>query len=439
VNTKNKNRRSIVMLLVVGLVCLAVSLLVVACDGGGATTTTAASGVTQTTAGTATTQAGAADDPYVLGLVSDLTGPVSFIGIPQRDGIQVMVNRINAAGGINGHPLKLIVEDGGTDTAKNLAAATKLIQSDEVDILIGPTFAAEIAAFQALAEKAGIVNVYPGPPDATIRELKQEWTFSIVQGEDPLATVEMSIAKHNGYKAIVGIGENSTLFQKTLDVFATQAQAAGITFTRMTDTFSNVDTDFSSQAQKVRAEAEKIHADAILITTDGGAAAVLIRALNKLGVNLPVIGTHAYGNDATVQLVGDLKTKVEWPDEKANIYQQLPDTDPQKSILTSMAADYLELTGNPLNSFAANNYSTISAIAVGLAAGGHDQAKIREAMEGIKNLVGSDGTIKWGPLSESPYGHENHECDGFAHVTVENGAFKLLGTFAIDGTYQPLQ
>jgi branched-chain amino acid transport system substrate-binding protein len=443
-----------ILMLVTGLICLGVVLLAAGC--GGTTTTTAASGSTQTTAatqptatsgaettqpsgGATTTQAGAADDPYVLGLVSDLTGPVSFIGIPQRDGIQVMVNRINAAGGINGHPLKLIVEDGGTDTAKNLAAATKLIQSDKVDVLIGPTFAAEIAAFQALAEKAGIVNVYPGPADATIRELKQQWTFSIVQAEDPLATVEMSIAKHNGYKAIVGIGENSTLFQKTLDVFATQAQAAGITFTRMTDTFANVDTDMSSQAQKVKAEAEKINADAILITTDGNAAALLIRALNKLGVNLPVIGTHAYGNDATIKLVGDLKTKVEWPDEKAVIYKQLPDTDPQKSILTLMAAEYEKLTGNPFNSFAANNYSTVSAIAIGLAAGGHDQAKIRAAMEGIKDFVGSDGTIKWGPLSESIYNHENHECDGFAHVTVENGAFKLLGTFAIDGTYQPLQ
>jgi branched-chain amino acid transport system substrate-binding protein len=462
-------------MLVTGLVCLGVVLFVAAC-GGGETTTTTAPGSTETTvsatttsggtdttvsgetttteAGTAddpfvsslkgyglftgTTEAGAADDPYLLGLVSDLTGPVSFIGIPQRDGIQVMVDKINAEGGVNGHPLKLIVEDGGTDPAKNLAAATKLIQSDKVDILIGPTFAAEIASFQALAEKEGIVNVYPGPPDATIRELKQEWTFSIVQGENPLATVEMSIAKHNGYKAIVGIGENSTLFQSTLDVFATQAQAAGITFTRMTDTFSNVDTDFSSQAQKVKAEAEKINADAILITTDGGAAAVLIRALNKLGVNLPVIGTHAYGNDATVKLVGDLKTKVEWPDEKALIYQQLPDTDPQKSLLAWMAGEYKNAIGNDLNSFAANNYSTVSAIAIGLAAGGHDQAKIRAALEGIKDFPGSDGTIKWGPLSESAYGHENNECDGFAHLTVENGAFKVLGTFAIDGTYLPL-
>jgi branched-chain amino acid transport system substrate-binding protein len=475
---RKRNTLSILML-VTGLVCLGVLLFVAACGGTGTTTTTAASGVTQTTAATQTTattgaetstsgggattteagaatdpvenalkpygvftatpEAGAANDPYVLGLVSDLTGPVSFIGIPQRDGIQVMVNKINALGGVNGHPLKLIVEDGGTDVAKNLAAATKLIQSDKVDVLIGPTFAAEIAAFQALAEKAGIVNVYPGPPDATIRELQQQWTFSIVQGEDPLAAVEMSIAKHDGYKAIVGIAENSTLFQSTLDSFAELAPPAGITFTRMTDTFSNVDTDMSSQAQKVKAEAEKINADAILIATDGNAAAVLIRALNKLGVNLPVIGTHAYGNDATIALVGDLKTKVEWPDEKAVIYQQLPDTDPQKPILTWMAGEYTKLTGNPFNSFAANNYSTVSAIAIGLAAGGHDQAKIRAALEGIKNFVGSDGTIKWGPLSESPYNHENHESDGFAHVTVENGAFKLLGTFGIDGTYQPLQ
>jgi branched-chain amino acid transport system substrate-binding protein len=411
-DTRKSKNFSILMLLVTGLVCL--SLLV------------------------SVATAAAADDPYVLGLVTDLTGPASFIGIPQRDGIRVMVNKINADGGINGHPLKLIVEDGGTDTAKNLAAATKLIESDKVDVLIGPTIATQIASFQALANKVGIVNVYPGPPDDTIRALKQEWTFSIVQGSEPLAAAEVSIAKKNGYKAIVGIAEDSTLFQTTLDVFAKQARAAGITVTRMKDSFSSVTPDLSSQAQKVKAAVERINADAILIVTDGLAAANLLRPLNKLGVNLPVIGTHAYGNPATIKLVGDLKTKVEWPDEKAIIYKQLPDSDPQKSILTWMAGEFEKLTGSPFNSFAANNYSTVSVIAVGLAAGGHDRAKVRDAMEGIKNFVGSDGTINWSPLSQDPYGHENHGCDGFAHVTVENGAFKLLGTFTIDGKWKPL-
>jgi branched-chain amino acid transport system substrate-binding protein len=410
--TRKSKKFSILTLLVTGLVCLSLLVFV--------------------------TTAGAADDPYVLGLVTDLTGPASFIGIPQRDGIRVMVNKFNADGGINGHPLKLIVEDGGTDTAKNLAAATKLIESAKVDVLIGPTIATQIASFQALANKVGIVNVYPGPPDDTIRALKQEWTFSIVQGSEPLGTAEVSIAKKNGYKAIVGIAEDSTLFQTTLDVFAKQGRAAGMKVTRMKDTFSSVTPDLSSQAQKVKAEVDKINADAILIVTDGLAAANLLRPLNKLGVNLPVIGTHAYGNPATIKLVGDLNMKIEWPDEKAVIYQQLPDSDPQKCLLTWMAGEYEKLTSSPFNSFAANNYSTINVIAIGLATGGHDRAKVRDAMEGIKYFVGSDGTINWSPLSQDPYGHENHGCDGFADVTVENGAFKLLGTFTIDGTWKPL-
>jgi hypothetical protein len=76
----------------------------------------------------------------------------------------------------------------------------------------------------------------------------------------------------------------------------------------------------------VKAEVKKINADAILISTDGLAAANRLRPLNKFGVNLPVIGTYAYGNPALIKLVGDLKTKIEWPHEKAIIYQQLPDS-----------------------------------------------------------------------------------------------------------------
>jgi branched-chain amino acid transport system substrate-binding protein len=58
-----------------------------------------------------------------------------------------------------------------------------------------------------------------------------------------------------------------------------------------------------------------------------------------------------------------------------------------------MAGEFEKLSSAPFSSFAANNYSTVSVIAIGLAAGGHDRAKVRDAMEGIKDFVGSDGAV----------------------------------------------
>lgn len=448
----DRRSSSLVAAILVLFACLVlVATLAVACgDGttattaavsttGAASTETSGAASTQSTAAVATTQAtsgDAANDPYVIGLLTDLSGPLSFIGVPQRDGIQVMIDRINAQGGINGHPLKMIIEDEGSDAAKATAATTKLIESAKVDVIVGGAWGVLTPTIQAICERAQIVHVYPGPPDSNTREQNLRWSFQIVPGQDPLAQAQYEIARTNGYKAIVGIGDDQTLYQASLDVFGKLAAADNVKFTRLTDTFTAGAVDLSSQAQKIEQAAEEIGAEAVVITCNASDAAVLIRNLNKLGVDLPVIGTYAYGTDATVKLVGDLKSKVYWPDLKALVYTQLPASDPQKPILAQMADEYKKLTGSDLNSFAANNYSTVSAIAIGLAAGGHDHVKMRDAMETIKGFVGSDGTVTF---NSEKYGHESMTIDGMCVLTVENGAFKLLGTFSVDGKFQAVQ
>jgi branched-chain amino acid transport system substrate-binding protein len=439
--------------LAVWLAILSVGLMVVvATSGCGSsstdgteTTTTVAAPVDSTTTGettgdqtetTAAPDAGAADDPYVIGLLSDLTGSLSFIGIPQRDAMKMEIDKANSEGGINGHPLKLIVEDEGSNAAKVTAAATKLIESDKVDVLVGPAWGALLPTVQAVAERAGVPYIYPGPADAVTREQIMKWCFSVAASPDPLAEATAGILKNFGYKAAVGIGDDWVTYQSALKSIEKMTADSGIKFTRLSDTFTAGAADLSSQAQKIKQAAEAIHAEAIVALTDGPSAAVLARNLNKLGVDLPIIGGYAYGSDATIKLVGDLKSQVIWADMKAPIYSQLPDGDPQKTLLTQYAEEYKAATGNELNSFAANIYTTMHIVRVGLEAGGHDKAKSRDAMEAIKGWVGANGTVNF---SADKYGHEQMGVDGFCVLTVADGAFKLLGTFGTDGAYTPVK
>lgn len=79
-------------------------------------------------------------EPYKIGMVISLTGFATFPGTEVRDAVVMEVERINAAGGVNGHQLELIVEDSASDPTKAVAALTKLARQDKVLAVIGDTF-----------------------------------------------------------------------------------------------------------------------------------------------------------------------------------------------------------------------------------------------------------------------------------------------------------
>src|SRR5258708_19566558 len=74
-----------------------------------------------------------------IGLISPLTGPEGFIGQAGLKGVQVAADYINANGGILGRQIKLISADTGGDAVDAVPAFPKLINIDQVELIIGPT------------------------------------------------------------------------------------------------------------------------------------------------------------------------------------------------------------------------------------------------------------------------------------------------------------
>ena len=72
-------------------------------------------------------------EPYVIGAVLSLTGTHAGLGEPEKNTIEMEVARINDAGGINGHPLEVVIEDDARNVDQAIAATTKLIEQDERD------------------------------------------------------------------------------------------------------------------------------------------------------------------------------------------------------------------------------------------------------------------------------------------------------------------
>ena len=88
-----------------------------------------------------------------------LTGTYAGLGEPEKNVLEMEVKRINDAGGVNGRPIEVIIEDDATDDAKAVAAASKLIEQDEVVAIIGATGTGATMAVRGDVQRAGIPQV----------------------------------------------------------------------------------------------------------------------------------------------------------------------------------------------------------------------------------------------------------------------------------------
>jgi branched-chain amino acid transport system substrate-binding protein len=107
-------------------------------------------------AASAITLPAAAQDAYTIGLTGALTGPPASTYAPAVDALRIYIDRVNAAGGVNGHKINLILEDDGAQPSKAAANAKKLISQDNVMLLLVASLSSTYAPAIAESKNANV-------------------------------------------------------------------------------------------------------------------------------------------------------------------------------------------------------------------------------------------------------------------------------------------
>src|SRR6267142_1863606 len=117
----------------------------------------------------------AAQDAYVIGLTGALTGPPSSTYAPAVEALRLYIDRVNAAGGVNGHKISLVLQDDGAEPSKAAANTKKLLSQDNAVLMINASLSSTYAPVVAEAKRAEVPllfasgvcpkDVYP-PADA---------------------------------------------------------------------------------------------------------------------------------------------------------------------------------------------------------------------------------------------------------------------------------
>ena len=209
-----KKRYMLVGLLVLMLV---VAMMAVACGGDDETTTTAAPSTettaapstettaapTETTAApsTDTTTAGPATGaPIKVGFSNSITGFSAAPADSTGKGVDLMVEYVNANGGVNGRPLEVITLDDKSDVPAAIANLNKLIQEDKVAATIGPFAQFMQEPARGIAEQTGTPMVGMGP--ATLEQLAAtpQYQMSVMLSAAPDTQADALDQGHQGQR-----------------------------------------------------------------------------------------------------------------------------------------------------------------------------------------------------------------------------------------------
>ncbi|MCK1712845.1 MULTISPECIES: ABC transporter substrate-binding protein [unclassified Bradyrhizobium] len=110
---------------------------------------------------TKVTNEGISGSEIVIGTHQDLSGPIKGWGVPVSNGMKMAVEEVNAAGGINGRKIRLVVEDSGYDPKKAVLASQKLIERDKIFAMVGPMGSPTVLAAQDILLDAGVLQLFP--------------------------------------------------------------------------------------------------------------------------------------------------------------------------------------------------------------------------------------------------------------------------------------
>lgn len=99
--------------------------------------------------------------PIKIGVITDITGPLSFLGIANANIAKLAIDEMNAQGGLLGRPLCLLLEDSATTDSVAEAKAGKLIFEDKVDVLLGGIYSSTRQAIKGPVEQGKKLYIYP--------------------------------------------------------------------------------------------------------------------------------------------------------------------------------------------------------------------------------------------------------------------------------------
>ena len=356
-------------------------------------------------------------EPYKVGAVFSVTGRTSFLGEPEKKTAVLIAEAINKVGGINGHPLELVIYDDESDETKAVLAVKRLLKKDKVPVIIGPSLSGNTLAVVKVMNDAKVPLVSCAASNKIVTPVvDRHWIFKVPQSDTHAVEKIYDYLLKNGINKIAIMSVSTGFGASGREELLRLAPQVGIEILA-DERYGPKDTDITAQLTRIRGT----DAQAIVNWSVGPTQVLAVKNWHDLGMtNMPFYQSHGFGSRQNIELAAGAAEGVFCPLGRVNIPDLIPADHPQKKIIEIYNKAYQEKYKEPLSSFGGHGWDALNLVIDALKAVGPDSAKIRDYIETRTNFIGQHGVFNF-----SPTDHNGLTKEAFEMVVVKDGDWAL--------------
>jgi branched-chain amino acid transport system substrate-binding protein len=316
-----------------------------------------------------------------IGVISIITGQGAAYGEAITNGIKLARDEVNAKGEVL---IDLKVEDSSGKQEQALAAAQKLINSEKVVAIIGPTLSNEMFAAGPEANASGVPIMGTSTTAKGIPQIgKFVFRNSMPESQAIPASVGHAVRKFNIKKVALLYGNDDAFTKSGFDTMKEVAEKLKLNIVTIQE-FQKGQADYKAQLTKIAS----LKPDAVFCSALYNEGGVILAQARKMGLKVPFVGGNGFNSPQVIEIAKEaaegLIVATPWFGEK---------NDPKvKAFVTKYEKAY----GKKPDQFAAQAYDAFYIMTNALkAAGTADRGKLRDALAATKNFQGVVGKFSF--------------------------------------------
>ena len=334
--------------------------------------------------------------PVRIGAIYSISGPGSFLGAPEDKVLRALVDDANKKGGINGHKIELVVYDTEGNTGKAAQNFRRLVTSDDVQVVFGPSSSGESLAVKDLANELKVPTLMHGGAEA-ITKPTTPYVFNTPPTDRISISGLLTHMKKTGITSVAMLSAADGFGQSGKNILNELAPQFGIKVVSQEE-FNRTDADMTAQVLKTKAA----NPDAILIWSALPAPVVILRTAQAAGFAKPIFTSYGAGTNDLVAQSGGAAEGLYLYSLRMLAPDSVPASDPAKAAITQLNTIYTAYEKVPAPVYAQHAYDafTILEKALQTIKGPVTRDAIRDAVEKVE-VSGTNGYFRFSPQNHS--------------------------------------
>ncbi|GLI02515.1 ABC transporter substrate-binding protein [Phytohabitans aurantiacus] len=350
------------------------------------------------------------EGPIKVGQIVSLTGNYAPLGTENEKSVKLAVEQVNAAGGVLGRQLELVVRDDKSQPDQSVLAFNDI--KGDVAAVIGSPFSNSALATIPLVDREKIPYISLTPADEQVKPI-HPYVFVVPATSATYAARILASLKAQGVtKLAVAYDGKSSYAKAGFNGTKEQAGEYGITLVA-TPEFQTTTTEFSAVFNQVRSSG----AGALLVWATGPPGVALAKQYATAGLSVPLVFTGAQASKLWLEPVGAAAEGVTVASSVGVVGGSLPDG-ALKQAIDQLAGPFQTKYGYAPPQFAQDGYTGVKLLVAAIEkAGSTDPEKVQKALEGL-SLTTPNGAYTY-----SAEDHAGLSADYISINTVKGGAF----------------